>query len=992
MRARGAIGALAAAAAVAAAPAWAAFPQDPPNDPLFDANPLPNAANEQWDLASPANGFDRGISADRAWPLSTGAGVTIADIDVGVQLDQPDLAGRWKLNRGETGSDPAGRPRRSNGIDDDRNGFVDDWRGWDFYHGDNNPTSDTANSHGTNVAGVLGAAAGNGIGVAGVAPGARLLPLRTSDNIIHQGVRLAEAITYAADNGARALSMSLGADSFGSPLRRAVRYAHRRGAVIAVASGNEFHFHHHYPQVLDDVLAVGGINPDTANERAQNEDFPVGADFKVHASYADYGPHLDVVAPTQVPTTNWGGGYIKNWSGTSAATPHVAAVAALVLGRARKLGIHLSADEAIQILRMSADDLTDPAQGYGPGWDLMSGWGRVNAYRAVRDVAPQRIPPDANILSPDWYKPARGRFDVRAIVSARTQRLRWSLLLGKGEQPSSWQKIASGRQGPASRTARAGGPGRIETPIDASRLARGGWTLRLRVVDGNGNAGEDRAFFYALRDPTVKRGFPKWLHTSGEASPALADLNRDGADDIVLATSDGLLRAYSGRSGRELAGWPRRMGRAPGSAPAARRIGPVRSGFLGTPAVGNVFGGSRREVVATGLDGTVWAWTAGGRLLTGFPRHIVARRPTAHGQLDAAIYSSPALADLDGNGRLDIVFGAADQRIYAIDGHGRDLPGWPVTARDTGAGGDHAKILSSPAIGDLDGDGKPDVVEGTAESYGSTPDTSGRVYAFDRRGKTLPGWPVSAPGLATNSIPLAGEGVPDSPSLADVDGDDADEVAVAAFTGQPELYDGDGTRLSGPSATANHFQVQGKGATSPASAPSALALGANSAFGRTTKGGPLRLFGGLVDERLALAQNAPSTKLPFEHLLGGWDAASGAWLASYPIPVEGWTIASAPAVSDVDGDGSAEVLQGGSGDVLHAFSDDGSEPAGWPKQAAGWLLASPAVGDTDGDGRLEVVDVTRDGYLFVWNTPSADKRREWPSFRHDVRNSGRYPN
>jgi hypothetical protein len=314
-----------------------------------------------------------------------------------------------------------------------------------------------------------------------------------------------------------------------------------------------------------------------------------------------------------------------------------------------------------------------------------------------------------------------------------------------------------------------------------------------------------------------------------------------------------------------------------------------------------------------------------------------------------------------------------------------------VLARDAAAGGDRAKILSSPAIGDLDGDGKPDVVEGTAESYGSTPNTSGRVYAFDRHGKPLPGWPVSVPGLATDSIPLAGQGVPDSPALADTDGDGADEVAVAAFTGEPELYDGDGTRLSGPSATSNHFQSDGKGATSPATAPSVLALGANSAFGRITKGGSLDFFGGLVDETLALSQNAPSTKIPFEHLLGGWDVQSGTWLAAFPIPVEGWTIVTAPAIADVNGDGSAEVLQGGSGDVLHAFRADGSEPPRWPKHPGGWLLASPAVGDIDGDGRLEVVDVTRDGYLFVWNTPSTDLRHEWPSFRHDVRNTGRYP-
>src|SRR5437764_4401016 len=183
----------------------AGFPQGAPNDPLFDASPLPNATNEQWDLASPAGGFDRGISVDRAWPLTTGAGVTIADLDVGVQLSHPDLAGRFTP-------------------------------GHDFYAYDSNPTSDTQNPHGTNVAGVLGAAANNGIGIAGIAPGARILPLRTSDNIIDDGWRLAEAITYAADHGARVMSMSLGATTFPGSLRAAVAYAHRKDSVMAAAS------------------------------------------------------------------------------------------------------------------------------------------------------------------------------------------------------------------------------------------------------------------------------------------------------------------------------------------------------------------------------------------------------------------------------------------------------------------------------------------------------------------------------------------------------------------------------------------------------------------------------------------------------------------------------------------------------------------------------------------------------------------------------------
>src|SRR5581483_8225699 len=151
-----------------------------------------------------------------------------------------------------------------------------------------------------------------------------------------------------------------------------------------------------------------------------------------------------------------------------------------------------------------------------------------------------------------------------------------------------------------------------------------------------------------------------------------------------------------------------------------------------------------------------------------------------------------------------------------------------------------------------------------------------------------------------------------------VDGDHRPEVAVGAFTGQIELYGGDGARRF-------EYTSSGRGASSPASAPSVLALGANAAFGRTAKGGPLDLFAGMVDSTLVAAQENPSKAIPFEHLMGGWDAAGGSWLAPYPRVMEGWTIVTCPAIADVDGDGNAEVIAGSSGDVLHAFRADGSE-------------------------------------------------------------------
>src|SRR5439155_26895126 len=187
-----------------------------------------------------------------------------------------------------------------------------------------------------------------------------------------------------------------------------------------------------------------------------------------------------------------------------------------------------------------------------------------------------------------------------------------------------WARVAGGRGSAAAK------PGRLAR-IGARRLTGGGWTLRLRVTDSHGNVGEDREYFRTVRDRSLVRGYPKRLGTSGEASPALADLNGDGAKDIVLATADGLMRVYSGKTGRMLPGWPRAMLPAFESGPAARRIGPVRAGFEGTPAVGDITGDRRPEIVDTGIDGRLYAWTARGRPLPGFPFRIRLHKPDARG-------------------------------------------------------------------------------------------------------------------------------------------------------------------------------------------------------------------------------------------------------------------------------------------------------------------------------------------------------------------------
>src|SRR5215207_6739745 len=107
---------------------------------------------------------DADIDAPEAWAITRGAGATVAVVDAGIEITHPELAGQFWTNPAESGGG-----RESNGIDDDHNGRVDDWRGWDFVNNDNSIETQS-NFHGTHVAGTVAAVTGNGIGVAGVAP------------------------------------------------------------------------------------------------------------------------------------------------------------------------------------------------------------------------------------------------------------------------------------------------------------------------------------------------------------------------------------------------------------------------------------------------------------------------------------------------------------------------------------------------------------------------------------------------------------------------------------------------------------------------------------------------------------------------------------------------------------------------------------------------------------------------------------------------------
>ena len=305
------------------------------------------------------------IQAPQAWAITTGTmSVTIAVIDTGVDLTHPDLAGQIWTNPGEMGIDARGRDKRSNGVDDDGDGFVDDWRGWNFVSANNNPQDDYG--HGTHVAGIAAAIGNNGIGIAGMAWGVRIMPLKVLDST-GNGFEsdVASAVDYAADHGARVINLSLGGYVPMQTLANAVNYAYGKGVTVVAAAGNGSTSQPFYPAANPHVIAVASVDSD--NQLSY---------------FSNTGPDIALAAPggsiysTMWPGSNpWcSGSQYCTLSGTSMATPHVAGVAALLAS----LPQFNSPNRILTAMESTALDLGSS------GWDQDYGYGLVQAADALQ--------------------------------------------------------------------------------------------------------------------------------------------------------------------------------------------------------------------------------------------------------------------------------------------------------------------------------------------------------------------------------------------------------------------------------------------------------------------------------------------------------------------------------------------------------------------------------------------------------------------------------
>lgn len=281
------------------------------NDPML---------GEQWALSK--------INAEAAWAVTQGdARTVLAIVDTGVDYNHPELADRVI-------------------------------KGYDFANGDADPMD--GHSHGTHCAGIAAASAGNGVGIAGVAPKVSVLAVKVlSDSGSGTTDGVCKGIVYAADQGAHVISMSLGGTAGVQAKQAAVDYARSKGAVVVAAMGNDGRELRVYPGASEGVIGVGAT---TAED--------------TRASFSNFGSWISVGAPGhKILSTIPGGGY-KAYSGTSMATPAVAGLAALVRSRFPAL----SADDVKRRIEASATDLG------AAGFDKDFGHGRIDAGAALKPV------------------------------------------------------------------------------------------------------------------------------------------------------------------------------------------------------------------------------------------------------------------------------------------------------------------------------------------------------------------------------------------------------------------------------------------------------------------------------------------------------------------------------------------------------------------------------------------------------------------------------
>ena len=821
-----------------------------PNDPYFD---------KQWYL--------KNIMAPDAWGLWGGqtpgdSTILVGVVDTGIDYTHPDLADAMWVNLGEDANgDGQITAADENGVDDDGNGYVDDFMGWDFANQDNDvmppdPGPHYELSHGTHVSGIIAAVADNGIGIAGISFRSKLIVTKhAADNDLTDPsiVKGYSGVLYCAKMGAKIINCSWGGgyDLYGKLVVDNVTKNY--GAIVVAAAGNDSHSNDDnpsYPSDFDNTVSVAALNR---------------SDKKAY--YSNWGKVVDISAPggegssaynAILSTIHVSAGSYASWQGTSMATPVVAGALAL-------LKAWFPDDTRGQLLSRLLNN-ADPIDAQNPDYKGLLGAGRVNVYNAIA----KGIFPKISLLKYAWVNsdstdPVPGDtlrlyFSIRNEAGwkdAKGVMLHLSTVSPYAQILDSLLAIDSLMSGQAfdSLTLQPGLVIKKDAPYQEI-------DLQLTITANDTSSYPYKTSFDLKVQPMAyQAGFPV---DGYNFLSALSFVRLSAHENVIVGvTNDGQLIVFN-RDGSVRSGFP-------------VEVGAVKS----APAVGDVNHDGKNEMVVVNRKGTVW--------VVGFDGKVLFKDA-----LSESVYGDVALVNMDEDPQLEIIFGTMRKNLHVLKIDSTEIAGFPKVMPYL--------INVGTALADFDGDQLPDMVVGTFD---------GSLHVITNHGDSLSGFPVKLSArlsatpvvvkqdghlfiiAATNDHKLVkinaqgqiefektfNDNLIGSPAITDFDGDGAPEIAVAGRDGFLYVYHLSGDLL-------NNFPVD---------------------LGSTPQTG-------------LLAQDVDNDGVP-EILVNTGNGnlhlfrADGSEFPNFPAFI-GDALSAMPVIGDLDGDGDAELIVGTSERLL----------------------------------------------------------------------------
>lgn len=889
------------------------IPYMTPNDPYYSTS---GAWGQSFD---DLYGLKK-LQCAQAWDLSQGEGVVVAVIDTGIDYNHPDLSVNIWTNADEI---------PGNGIDDDGNGYIDDVRGYDMSDNDSDPSD--YYGHGTHCAGTIAAVGNNNIGVIGVAPRAKVMPVKifpnaTSDVCI-QGIK------YAADNGAKVLSNSWGPSGrqpSNPALEQAIDYAYSKGCIIVFAAGNAGDEVQYYsPANYSKVITVAA----TDNNDQQ-------------APFSNYGANIDVAAPGAdvlslrasgtdmysdgnhfVPAGNTNAQYYRS-DGTSMACPHAAGTSALII----KLHPDWTAEQIRNVLKSSSDPIITTTY---------VGQGRLNAFKAA----------SISTIMPDAKLGELGTADIFDIIGTAggANFSRYELYAGGGFLPQSWTLLAMSSSPVIN--------GVLCAAFDKRVYASDGFTIKLEVYDTAGRKIEKRLISgridqspitFPLHNDILKRG--KVIEIRGSIWADATNIKLEqakGLSGTPVWTNSGI--TLTGQREGIIARWDTSV--LPHNDFYSLRI------TLDLPC------GTRTDTVD-------WVYLDD-KMREGWPVHI-----SNHGTNWADNEQQMVVADIDLDGCKEVITCEIDSSgeppdnwnyflcVYGHDGTLRWKRALPSVGEYP------IKIMSQkiPAVGNIDNDPQLEIVITGGTDYRN----KSALYAFKSNGDLAAGnWPISAlsefdaSNLSTNLI-------------ADINGDGKNEIVSMSTIGCNGVLitDGLGNKISSfalPNILHGNLLMPGKGVVGQFDSDGQLEIAVQydasklaifkldgtilpgwpvDTGGRSVQGalsaGNIDGSGDGLDELMVSVRNTDGSSSLFIY------DRSGNLLPGWPV-IFSW---SPPcSLADFDNDGDLEICLN-IGEQLCVYHHTGIVAAGWPQFFTKYYTCSyesPVIADVNGDGAPDII-------------------------------------